>query len=701
MRGHHSPLHVLGLTATTIALTLGCATAAPATTKAATTEPTNPGPASSASTRAGGPPRAAHAHPVLAIGSGFATPGGSPLVRILQRDLGARGYPPGPIDGLYGPLTRHAVTGFQAAHALHVNGVVGPRTWTALSHPALTLGPGAGDQAGGENTVRSLQRDLAAAGDPPGPIDGRYGTLTDRALTRFQRSHDLPATGIAGPRTLALLANPNPSLRRSNPLRQKPAPSPTRSNRHPRPTVPTAAASPQQRPATAARKAPRGPAHRPRSGTVPWIIILAALALALALALLARSLTDSFFRRASSRRERRPARSETAAGDGKSAPPEPTPLTTAKANGDDEAVARTNRTNTHTNGHRANGHPASIGHGANNRLPRGRADDPPKPAKTASASNPGQQLAGQGGTVKAQAANGHADQRGHGTAASNLGRLLEEQGALAEAEAAYRRADELGDPAGAFHLGLLLEGQGGIVEAQAAYSRADQRGHGTAASNLGRLLEEQGALAEAEAAYRRADQRGDSDGAFRLGVLLAEHGTLTDAETAFRRADERGDPLAAFNLGVLLEDQGALAEAEAAYRRADQRGITDGTFRLATLLKDRGALDQATAAYDRASRHGHNTATLDLGVLLAEHGALTDAETAFRRADEHGDPVAAFNLGVLLQDRGAHTEAQAAYHRAGQRGDEQIANMAQAALLNLNQHPDDISARRAKRAQTA
>jgi peptidoglycan hydrolase-like protein with peptidoglycan-binding domain len=701
MREHHSPLHVLGLTATAIALTLGvCANAAPATTNAATTNSTRPGqPTSSASTRADRtPPPAAHArlgHSALAIGSGYNSPGGSELVRVLQRDLEAQGYPPGHIDGLYGPLTRHAVVGFQAAHGLPVDGVVGPRTWTALSEAAVILGPGAGDRAGGENAVRSLQRRLGSAGISPGPIDGRYGVLTDRAVSRFQRSHGLPATGIAGPRTLALLAKPKPSLRRSNPLRQKPAPSPTRTTRRPRPTGSTVAPAPRERPAS---NVPRESAHRPRSGSSPWMIILGTLALALALALGARSLIASR-RHPRSRRERRPARPETAAGDAKSAPLEPTWLTTP--GGDHEALATTNRTNTHTNGPRANASAAGIGNGANNRPPRGRADDLPEPAKTASAFNPGQQFAGQGGKVEAQAANGHADQRGHGIAASNLGRLLEEQGALAEAEAAYRRADELGDTAGAFHLGLLLEGQGGIVEAQAAYRRADQRGHGTAASNLGRLLEEQGALAEAQAAYRRADKRGDADGAFRLGVLLAEHGTLTEAEAAFRRADERGDPVAAFNLGVLLEEQGALAEAEAAYRRADQRGIPDGAFRLAVLLKQRGALDQATAAYDRASSRGHNAAALDLGVLLAEHGALADAETAFRRADERGDPAAAFNLAVLLHDRGALPEAEAAYHRARQRGDEEIANMAQAALLDFSQPADDISAQRAKRAQTA
>ncbi len=56
------------------------------------------------------PPRcgpAGHAiHPngeILALGSGYGTPGGSCPVQALQRRLAATGYAPGPMDGLYGP----------------------------------------------------------------------------------------------------------------------------------------------------------------------------------------------------------------------------------------------------------------------------------------------------------------------------------------------------------------------------------------------------------------------------------------------------------------------------------------------------------------------------------------------------------------------------------------------------------------------
>src|SRR5437868_5047219 len=55
---------------------------------------------------------------LLARGSGYGAAHGSALVRTLQRRLAGVGYAPGPIDGLYGPLTEGAVRAFQAARGL-------------------------------------------------------------------------------------------------------------------------------------------------------------------------------------------------------------------------------------------------------------------------------------------------------------------------------------------------------------------------------------------------------------------------------------------------------------------------------------------------------------------------------------------------------------------------------------------------------
>jgi putative peptidoglycan binding protein len=54
--------------------------------------------------------------------------------------------------------------------------------------------------------VQRLQRALAQLGYPAGTADGVYGTATAQAVTRFQRAHGLTADGVAGPQTLAALA---------------------------------------------------------------------------------------------------------------------------------------------------------------------------------------------------------------------------------------------------------------------------------------------------------------------------------------------------------------------------------------------------------------------------------------------------------------------------------------------------------------
>jgi peptidoglycan hydrolase-like protein with peptidoglycan-binding domain len=62
-------------------------------------------------------------------------------VRLLQEILNSFGYPPfnpGPIDAVFGPLTESAVREFQQDYSdcegnpLAVDGIVGPKTWTAL-----------------------------------------------------------------------------------------------------------------------------------------------------------------------------------------------------------------------------------------------------------------------------------------------------------------------------------------------------------------------------------------------------------------------------------------------------------------------------------------------------------------------------------------------------------------------------------------
>jgi hypothetical protein len=64
----------------------------------------------------------------LTRGAGYGSQPASEPVRELQRRLQRLGDRPGPIDGLYGPLTEGAVERFQRAQGLAADGVVGPQT---------------------------------------------------------------------------------------------------------------------------------------------------------------------------------------------------------------------------------------------------------------------------------------------------------------------------------------------------------------------------------------------------------------------------------------------------------------------------------------------------------------------------------------------------------------------------------------------
>ncbi|MBD2534842.1 peptidoglycan-binding protein [Nostoc flagelliforme FACHB-838] len=59
-------------------------------------------------------------------------------VRALQRLLVSNGYPIG-VDGDFGPLTETAVMAFQNQQNLRVDGIVGQRTWYALSFIAINV----------------------------------------------------------------------------------------------------------------------------------------------------------------------------------------------------------------------------------------------------------------------------------------------------------------------------------------------------------------------------------------------------------------------------------------------------------------------------------------------------------------------------------------------------------------------------------
>jgi peptidoglycan hydrolase-like protein with peptidoglycan-binding domain len=186
-----------------------------------------------ASANAHGTVVAQHASAALVrIGDGYTRPEGSRRVRWIQRRLHLLGYATGPEDGRFGPLTERAVTRFQTEQHLAPDGIVGRITTAHLraAHAVVRVGTGYAHPHGSRR-VRAIQRRLRALGYAPGPIDGRFGPLTQRAVMRFQADRRLAPDGEVGPITSNRLLPhglPSPSTRA-----RTQAPTPT----HP-PTLP-------------------------------------------------------------------------------------------------------------------------------------------------------------------------------------------------------------------------------------------------------------------------------------------------------------------------------------------------------------------------------------------------------------------------------------------------------------------------------
>ena len=106
------------------------------------------------------------------------------------------------VDGRFGPRTARAVRDYQQLKALAVDGVVGPRTWTAM----LTEHPAPPRLLAGSHgpVVRRLQHLLNIGNPSAAPqlvVDGSYGPATQRAVAGYQRGHGVPASGIVDDRT--------------------------------------------------------------------------------------------------------------------------------------------------------------------------------------------------------------------------------------------------------------------------------------------------------------------------------------------------------------------------------------------------------------------------------------------------------------------------------------------------------------------
>jgi Transglycosylase SLT domain/Putative peptidoglycan binding domain len=128
----------------------------------------------------------------------------NPQIPGLQVALRAKGFYPGPIDGIAGPMTARGVRQFQRSVGIAVDGVAGPITRGKLGRLGRPL---FGDrhllhQGARGWDVSVLEFFLRARGFRPGRVNGRFNWRTARAVRGYQRRKNLLVDGVVGPQTL-------------------------------------------------------------------------------------------------------------------------------------------------------------------------------------------------------------------------------------------------------------------------------------------------------------------------------------------------------------------------------------------------------------------------------------------------------------------------------------------------------------------
>ena len=144
----------------------------------------------------------------------------NPQIPGLQVALRAKGFYPGPIDGIAGPLTARGVRNFQRSVGIAVDGVAGPITRGKLGRLGRPLfGERKLIHEGSVGwDVSVLEYFLRSKGFRPGRIDGRFSWRTARAVRGYQRARHLLVDGVVGPQTLKSFGVRAVSRPRSGPV---------------------------------------------------------------------------------------------------------------------------------------------------------------------------------------------------------------------------------------------------------------------------------------------------------------------------------------------------------------------------------------------------------------------------------------------------------------------------------------------------
>ena len=120
-------------------------------------------------------------------------------IKLIQTQLKAAGFDPGPVDGALGAKTMSALRRLQSGCA-NLKDLFENSTGGILSQPGeiQAAKQSAADKVSSTEEIRLIQVRLKDAGFDAGPIDGVMGFKTRSALLRFQSGctmvKDLPAT---------------------------------------------------------------------------------------------------------------------------------------------------------------------------------------------------------------------------------------------------------------------------------------------------------------------------------------------------------------------------------------------------------------------------------------------------------------------------------------------------------------------------
>jgi peptidoglycan hydrolase-like protein with peptidoglycan-binding domain len=122
----------------------------------------------------------------------------STLLAGVQRGLADAGLYRGPIDGLFGPETREAISAFERLAGLPVTGRPTPELLDRLretpAEAAATAGP-ADPRA--DQRLLAVQAALNEIGYGPVKVDGLSGHETADAIRRFELDNGLAVNGVA------------------------------------------------------------------------------------------------------------------------------------------------------------------------------------------------------------------------------------------------------------------------------------------------------------------------------------------------------------------------------------------------------------------------------------------------------------------------------------------------------------------------